>query len=84
MKVKIELPMEQFNLFVAACDATSLEYTVLKNGFVFYSRTFDSSRCIIQIMCNEDDAFKLLVASVLQCHEATGPIAAALEHARKF
>jgi len=83
-KVLIEIPREDYDLFIAACDTTSREYIVLKNSIILDFPTVDPKLHIVQIMYNEDEALKLLYISVQQCHEVTDRIGAAIDRARKF
>jgi hypothetical protein len=84
VKVLIEIPLEDYHLFVAVCDTTSREYNILKNSIVVSVPAADPNLRIVQTMCDEDDALKLLRISVQQCHEVTDRIGAAIDRAHKF
>ena len=79
MKVLIEIPLEHYELFVAACDTTSREYTILKNAIILLSPGTNPNQRIVQFMCDEDEAHKLLRIAGLVCHEVTGWISAAID-----
>ena len=79
MKVLIELPLEHYELFVAACETTSREYTILKNAIILLSPGTNPNQHIVQFMCDEDEAHKLLRIAGLVCHEVTGRISAAID-----
>ena len=81
MKVLIEIPLEHYHLFAAACDAdtTSREYTILKNAIILLSAGTNPDQRIVQFMCDEDEAYKLLRIAGLVCHEVTGWISAAID-----
>ena len=83
MKVLIELPLEQYERFIAACDPTCREYAVLKNSIVLGFPATDPDQRIVRLMCNEDDALKLLISSVMLCEALTGPIGKAIARAHK-
>ena len=79
MKVLIEIPLEHYQLFIAACDTTSREYTILKNAIILLSSGINPNQRIVQFMCDEDEAHKLLRIAGLVCHEVTGPISGAID-----
>ena len=79
MKVLIEIPLEHYELFVATCDTTSREYTILKNAIILLSPGTNPNQRIVQFMCDEDEAHKLLRIAGLVCHEVTGWISAAID-----
>src|SRR5688572_17432966 len=81
MKVLIDLPLDKYERFIAACDPTCREYAVLKNSIVLGFPATDPSQRIVKLMCNEDDVLKLLIASVMVCEELTGPMGKAIDRA---
>ena len=83
-KVLIEIPLEDYDLFIAACDTTSREYIVLKNSIILDFPTVDPKLHIVQFMCDEDEVHKLLCIAGLVCHEVTDRMCAAIDRARKF
>ena len=54
-KVKIEMPLQIHEGFVAKCDPASREFEVLKNGFII------RPRATIEVPCDLEDANKLLL-----------------------
>ena len=79
MKVLIDLPLDKYERFIAACDPTCREYAVLKNSIVLCFTATGPDQRIVKLMCNEDDVLKLLVACVMVSEELTGPIGQALQ-----
>ena len=67
----IQLPPEHYDLFVAACDITSPEYTVLKNNIV---ATLQSSEepPTVDILCDLDEA-KLLLETAKRLYPEAAP-----------
>jgi len=67
----IQLPPEHYDLFVAACDITSPEYTVLKNNIV---ATLQSSEepPTVDILCDLDEA-KLLLETAKGLYPEAAP-----------
>ena len=55
----IQLPPEHYDLFVAACEITSPEYTILKNNIVARDQSSDEPPSI-EILCHMDEAMLLL------------------------
>jgi len=55
----IQLPPEHYDLFVAACEITSPEYTILKNNMVARRQGSDEPPTV-EIMCDMDEARLLL------------------------
>ena len=80
MKVLIELSPEQYELFVAECDITSPEYTILKNAVVARGDGAAEQRTV-RIFCDESEGRQLLDAAQRLFPSATEPIANALAHA---
>ncbi len=60
--VLIRLPPEHYDLFVAACEITSPEYTILKNNIAARHQNSDEAP-IIEILCDMDEAKLLLEAA---------------------
>ena len=81
MKVLIEIPLENYESFVAACDSTSREYGILKNSIVRSAPNQGPSQRVVQTMCDGDEAYKLYRVAVQRCHEVTDRIGAAIAHA---
>ena len=55
----IQLPPEHYDLFVAACEITSPEYTILKNNIAARHQSSDEQPTV-EIMCDMDEAKLLL------------------------
>ena len=55
----IRLPSEHYELFVAACEITSPEYTILKNNIAARHQNSDEQPTV-EIMCDMDEAKQLL------------------------
>ena len=74
-KVKIEMPLQIHEGFVAKCDPASREFEVLKNRFIIRR---PSPGDIIEIPCDLEDANKLLLLASQLHHVAELPIARAI------
>jgi hypothetical protein len=83
MKVLIEMPLEHYETFLDVSDITSREYTILKNSVVAQEPVADPGRSIVQILCNEDEALKLLGSAIQIYPEVVQAITAAIDRARK-
>ena len=55
----IQLPPEHYDLFVAACEITSPEYTILKNNIVARHQSSEEQPTV-EIICDMDEAKLLL------------------------
>lgn len=55
----IRLPPEHYDLFVAACEITSPEYTILKNNIVARHQSSDEQPTV-EILCDMEEAKMLL------------------------
>jgi hypothetical protein len=80
MKVLIELSPEQYDLFVAECDITSPEYSILKNAVVAPDSAPNREQRTINILCDEPEARQILDAAKRLYPEVAAPIAKALNH----
>ena len=58
----IQLPAEHYDLFAAACEITSPEYTILKNNIVARHQSSDEQPTV-EILCDMDEATLLLEAA---------------------
>jgi hypothetical protein len=58
----IQLPPEHYDLFVAACEITSPEYTILKNNIVARDQSSDEPP-MVEILCHMAEAKLLLEAA---------------------
>ena len=65
---------EDYELFVAECDITSREYTILKNSIVASDQSDGSERKTIEILCDKDEA-ALLEAAIRLYPKAAPAIA---------
>ena len=55
----IRLPPEHYDLFAAACEITSPEYTILKNNIAARHQSSDEQPTV-EIMCDMEEAKLLL------------------------
>ena len=67
----IQLPPEHYDLFVAACEITSLEYTILKNNIVARYQSSEEPP-MIEIICDMDEA-KLLLETARRLYPEAVP-----------
>lgn len=67
----IQLPPEHYDLFVAACDITSPEYTVLKNNIVSTQQSSEEPPTV-DILCDLDEA-KLLLETAKRVYPEAAP-----------
>ena len=67
----IQLPPEHYDLFVAACDITSPEYTVLKNNIVATEQSSEEPPTV-DILCDFDEA-KLLLETAKRVYPDADP-----------
>lgn len=83
MKVLIRIPPEQYDLFVAECDITSPQYTILKNALVAHDGNAGHDRRTIEILCAEEEAFTLLDTARRVYPDVVPAIAAGIDLARQ-
>jgi hypothetical protein len=67
----IQLPPEHYDLFVAACEITSPEYTILKNNIVARHQSSEDQPTVA-IMCDMDEA-KLLLETAKRLYPEAVP-----------
>ena len=67
----IRLPSEHYDLFVAACEITSPEYTILKNNIAARHQNSDEQPTV-EIMCDMDEA-KLLLETARRLYPEAMP-----------
>ena len=67
----IRLPTEHYDLFVAACESTSPEYTILKNNIAARHQNSDEQPTV-EIMCDMDEA-KLLLETAKRLYPEAVP-----------
>ena len=67
----IQLPPEHYDVFVAACEITSPEYTILKNNIVARHQSSEEPP-MIEIMCDMDEA-KLLLETARRLYPEAVP-----------
>jgi hypothetical protein len=79
MKVLIELSQEEYDLFVAECDITSPEYSILKNAVI--ARDGAHGHRLVNILCDKSEGLQLLDAARRLYPKAAAPIARALDYA---
>ncbi|MEX0805814.1 MAG: hypothetical protein WD688_21225 [Candidatus Binatia bacterium] len=82
MKVLIEMSPEHYELFVAECDITSREYSILKNSLVARDPA-EPDRRTIKILCDKEEALQLLDAAKRLYPNAAPAISAGLDRARE-
>ena len=82
MKVLIEMPPEQYELFAAECDIKSPEYSILKNAIVSRHSDTGSDGRAVNLLCDETEAAQLLQAARQLYPDAIAPIAKAIDQAR--
>jgi len=68
----IQLPPEHYDLFVAACDITSPEYTILKNNIVATQQSSEEPPTV-DVLCDLDEA-KLLLETAKRLYPEAAPI----------
>jgi hypothetical protein len=83
MKILIELSLKDYDLFVAECDITSREYTILKNGIVASDQSEGHERRIMTVLCDAEEAALLLDAATKLYPKAAPVIANAILAHRK-
>ena len=81
MKVLIEMPPEQYELFVAECDIKSPEYSILKNAIVPREGDPAYDGRAISLLCDKDEATQLLQAARRLYPDAAASIAKAIDQA---
>jgi hypothetical protein len=69
--VLIQLPPEHYELFVAACEITAPEYTILKNNIVARDQSSDEPP-MVEILCDMDEA-KLLLETARELYPDAVP-----------
>jgi len=67
----IQLPPEHYDLFVAACEITSPEYTILKNNIAARHQSSDEQPTV-EIMCDMEEA-KLLLETARRIYPEAVP-----------
>jgi hypothetical protein len=75
MKMLIEIPDDQYDRFLAACDKRSPEYVTLKNGCITRVQDGGLERRTVQILCDDEQASKLVEAANQLCPEVAPVIA---------
>lgn len=80
MKILIKIPPEHYDLFVAECDITSREYSILKNAVV--ARDISEDKRVIEILCDTEEADRLLDLAKRRYPEVVPSIRAGLDPAR--
>ena len=81
MKILIEIQFDPYYRFLAACDPTSREREILKNG-VEVNDPQDPENTIVTVLCESDEAKTLLELAKLICPEAVLDIATSIELSR--
>lgn len=73
---------EHYELFVAECDITSREYSILKNSIVARDPA-EPGRQAIKILCDKEEALQLLDTAKRLYPKAAPAISAGLGRARQ-
>ena len=60
MKVLIRIPPEHYDPFVAKCDLTTPEYSILKNAVIAHHGKPGADQRAIEIVCDKEQALNLL------------------------
>jgi len=79
----IAMPPEHYDPFLARCDITSREYSILKNSPVIIEQSSDEKR-VIEIRCEQDEALMLLYAAARHYPKALPIIKNALHSPREL
>lgn len=82
MRTLIEMPVEHYDLLLAECDIASREYSILKNGLVLRTDNSGEKR-VIEILCDKEEAEKLLDAASRLYPKAVPVIEARLDLAHE-
>jgi len=82
MKTLIEMSPEHYDHFVAKCDVASREYSILMSGVVRNQESRDRGE--IEIVCDREEAVRLLEAASRLCPEAAPVIKAGLDLAHEL
>jgi hypothetical protein len=83
MKVLIQMSQEHYDLFVAECDITSREYSILKNSIVVRNQETGEERRTIEILCDKEEADQLLDTATRLYPDAVPDISKAIALARE-
>ena len=78
MNLTIEMPFEAYRGFMKKFDPSSMESSLLADGYVERRRSKGRSGIIVQITCETKQAELLLNKAVHACPEAASAIADAL------
>jgi hypothetical protein len=74
------MPLRVYDGFIAKCDPSSREFEVLKNGIIIHH---PNPGDMIELLCDLNDANKLLLLASQVHHQAELPIAQAIAAALK-
>ena len=82
MKILIDMSLEHYDRFVAKCDIASREYSILTNGVIIRDQKSDEQR-LIAILCDMDEAVRILYAASVLYPDAVPAIKAGINLARE-
>jgi hypothetical protein len=83
MKILITMSPEHYDPFLIGCDIISPEYSILKNAVVVHDGQTGDDRRTIEILCDEEEAFKLLETASRLYPDVVPTIAAGIDLARQ-
>jgi len=83
VKILIEFSPGHYELFVAECDIRSREYSILKNAVVLKDQNSDEKR-VIEILCDKEEAERLLDAAGRLYPKAIPAIEAGMDSAHEL
>jgi hypothetical protein len=82
LKILIDMSLEHYDRFVAKCDIASREYSILTNGVIIRDQKSGEQR-VIAILCDMDEAVRLLYAASVLHPEAVPAIKAGMDLSRE-
>jgi hypothetical protein len=74
MKLKIEISLQNYDRMLQKCDNSSKEYGILVNGSLIQRPSGNYFERLARIICNTNDATKLLALADRICPEAAQEI----------
>jgi hypothetical protein len=80
MKILVDIPMDDYNMFLQKCEATRPEYELLKNGIITKDR---EKRDAVEILCDVEDAKMILDLASQICPHAAPHVQESISLARK-
>lgn len=80
MNLKIEMSFQNYCRMLKTCDTSSDEYVILANGFPTGRPRSVQSEVVVEIICNTQDATKLLAFADRMCPEAARDIEQSVDY----